>query len=173
MRAEKQFLLDEIREKIQKSPAFIVTRYHNLSAMMANDLRTDVNAKGGDFEVVRKRVFLKATTKEGIELNSKDFEGHIAVMFTGEDVVETTKAIVEYGKSNKDTIEFVTGQFDGKLLSSTDIQALATLPSKEIMQAQFLGLLEAPMAETLSVMNALLTSVPHCLENKVDLEQKK
>ena len=49
---------------------------------------------------------------------------------------------------------------------------MSKLPSKDEMRAQFLGTLEAPMAQTLAVMDALLTSVVHCLNNKVQLDEQ-
>ena len=50
--------------------------------------------------------------------------------------------------------------------SASDVEQISKLPSKEEMRAQFLGTLEAPLSQTLGVIEALLTTVMHCLENK-------
>ena len=55
-------------------------------------------------------------------------------------------------------------------IQASDVERLSKLPSKDEMRAQFLSVLEAPMSQTLAVMEALLTSVPYCLDNKCKQE---
>lgn len=166
MRKEKQLLLDEIKEKLDQSSAIVLTKYEKLNPHLSLDLRKSLIEAGGAFSVVRKRVFLKAAAEAGIELTEEQLEGHIGVAFAYQDPVSMTKAVYSFAKENKDNIEVLGGQFEGKMMSAADMKALSELPSQDEMRAQFLGLLEAPMSQTLSVMEALLTSVMHCLENK-------
>ena len=63
----------------------------------------------------------------------------------------------------------LTGYMDGKLYNAEEVKTLSELPSKDELRAQFVGLLEAPMGQTLGVFDALLTSVIHCLNNKANL----
>ena len=60
----------------------------------------------------------------------------------------------------------VGGRFDGQLYTAAQVERLSTLPGKNEMRSQFLSTLEAPLSQTLAVIEALLTTVPHCLENK-------
>ncbi len=94
-------------------------------------------------------------------------QGHIAVVFANEDPVQTTKAIFQFCQENEEVLEVIGGRFEGAICSAQDVEQISKLPSKDEMRAQFLGTLEAPLAQTLAVMDALLTSVMHCLENKV------
>ena len=57
-------------------------------------------------------------------------------------------------------------------MGAEDVKAISELPSQDEMRAQFVGLLEAPMTQTLSVMQALLTSIMYCLENKAKAGQE-
>ena len=166
MRQEKQLLLDEIKTKIDASEAFIVARYQQLRAPKLSEFRQLMVKNGGDFEVVRKRIFLKAINASTISFDATQFEGHIGVLFAQKNSLELTKVIYDFIKSNGETLQVLAGKFDGKIYTATDIEKLSKLPSLSEMHAQFLGLLEAPMAQTLAVMDALLTSILHCLENK-------
>lgn len=170
MRQEKQLLLDEIKNKIEDANSFVFTRYKGLGANLANDLRTELAKSGSELEVVRKRVFIKAALEAGIEVDLKLLEGHIGLVFTGEDAVVTAKTLVEFEKDTKGVVEVLGGHFEGKLCDASQVEKLSSLPGKDEMRAQFLGLLEAPMSQTLAVMEALLCSVPFCLENKVKAE---
>lgn len=171
MRPEKQLLLDEVQEKLERFGSFVITRYQGLKSNMANEFRRNIAKTGGDFEVVRKRVFNKAAEAKGISLDSKFLQGHIGIVFTGEDAIETTQAVFQFSKENPDVFDVLGGQFDGALYGAAEVEKLSKLPGKDAMRAELLGLFEAPMSQTLAVMEALLTSVPHCLENKIQKEQ--
>lgn len=173
MRPEKQILLDEIKDKIEDSEAFIITSYQGLSALSAYDFRNRVAKAGGDFEVVRKRVFMKAAESLGIEIDYELLAGHIGVVFAKGDVVEAAKTVVGYDKENKDALKVLGGHSENQLLSAQQVITLSSLPDKNTMRAQLLGLLEAPMSQTLATMEALLTSTIHCLDNKVKQEQEQ
>jgi len=167
MREEKNLLLNEIKDKLDRANAMILTRYSKLTPDLSNDFRKSLSEAGGSYVVVPKRVLVKAADQAGISLDPKQLQGHIGVVFAGEDTISPTKAVYKFAKENKQILEVLSGQFDGKLCSAADVKAISELPSQDEMRAQLLGLFEAPMAQTLSVMEALLTSVIYCLENKV------
>lgn len=166
MRPEKELLKREIQDKIKRFESFVIIKYAGLKANAANSLRREVEKLGGEIEMTRKRVLLKAVVDHQIALKLEDIPGHIGLVFCGPDPIESTKFVVQFGKDSDQAVTVIGGRFDGRLYSGSDVERLATLPGKDEMRAQFLGLLEAPMAQTLAVMDALLTSVPYCLENK-------
>lgn len=166
MKAEKQLLKQEIKGKIDRFNSFVIMQYAGLTANMANEFRREVAKFGGDVEVVRKRVLLKAADDSGMELDLSSLPGHIGLVFLGQDPIETTKVVFKFSQDREKVIQVIGGRFDGQLYSGEQVEKLSTLPGKDEMRSQFLGTLEAPLAQTLAVLEALLTSVPHCLENK-------
>lgn len=168
MRAEKQYLLDEIKDGIDNSEMMMVLSYQELDANSTADFRKEVNKSGGSMLVVKKRVFLKAAESAGYVLKHKNMKGHIGLVFSAKEAVSTTKAIYKFCKGKEKTLEVLGGHFQKKICTSSDFEKVSKLPSLDQMRSQLLGVLEAPMAETVSVMNALLTSVMHCLENKAN-----
>jgi large subunit ribosomal protein L10 len=171
MRKEKQLLLDEIKEQVSQNGSFVVMRYANLSANKANEFRRDIAKIGGSVAIMRKRVLLKAAGSAGLTLSLKELPGHIGLIYTANDPVEMTKFVFQFGQDNDKVIQVIGGRIEGVMYNGTQVEKLSKLPGKNEMRAQFLSVLEAPMAETLAVIDALLTSVPHCLENKCQLEQ--
>jgi large subunit ribosomal protein L10 len=166
MRPEKQLLLDDIKGKIEGSKALFLTKYQRLDANKTAHFRTLVTGLGGDFEVVRKRILMKAATSSGLTLDADMLEGHLGVVFAMEDPLPLTKAIYKFAEENEETLEVLGGRFEGQIYTGKDMQLIASLPSKDEMRAQLLGTLEAPMSQTLAAMEALLSSVLYCLENK-------
>ncbi len=165
MREEKQFLLDEIDEKIEASSGFVVTSYQKMKAALIRDFRDQLGNVGGEFEVVRKRVFLKAAEKRGIKIDPNSLQGHIGIIFAKEEVAGPAKFAMVFGEKNEN-ITILSGLIDGEFLSGEEVKAIATLPSLDELRALFVGLLEAPMAQTLAVINEALAGIPRCLEQK-------
>lgn len=166
MRDEKQLLLDEVKEKIEGSEAFIIASYQNFTSDKARAFRALVAKANGDFEVVRKRVFVKAAEAVGIKLNADDYSGHIGVIFAKEDATKITKIAVKYSEDNEKAIQVIGGHIDGQVCSAEEMEAIAKLPSLNEMRSELLGLFEAPLSQTLAVIEAIMTAVPYCLEEK-------
>jgi len=170
MRQEKQLLLNEIKEKIDSSKALVLAQYQSLEPNISADLRASLEQTGAELEVVKKRILLKAAENAGIALNTFTMQGHIAVVFASQDPIPATKVIYQFCQDNEKNVEVVGGCFEGEICSAADVKQFSQLPSKEEMQAQFLSVLEAPMAQVLSVVQSLLTSVMYCLDNKSQQE---
>lgn len=166
MRAEKELLKQEIKDKLTRFPSFVIMQYAKLSANAANDFRREVGRFGGDVEMVRKRVLLKAAEDAGVELDSSSLDGHIGIVFLGADPIEMTKMVFKFSQDREKVIQILGGRFDGQLYAGPDVERLSTLPGKDEMRAQLLSTFEAPLSQTLAVMEAILASIPYCLDNK-------
>jgi len=166
MREEKQLLLDEIKEKIEESKGFIIAGYQGFSSVRIREFRDKMAEAGGEFEVVRKRIFIKAAETLGIKFDFNVFQGHIGIIFAREDVTQITKDVVKYGEEHDKVIVVLGGQIEGKKCSAEDLEAIAKLPSLLELRAQFLAQLEAPMTQTVGVVQAVLTSILYCIEEK-------
>lgn len=166
MRQEKQYLLDEITEPIAKHGTFVIMKYQGVPANKVNKFRRDVAAIGGDVKMMRKRILIKAAALAGITLNEKLLPGHVGLVFGGQDAIETTKLVFKFSQESDKGVQVIGGHIDGKLYDGKDVETLSKLPGKEEMRAQLLATFEAPMAQTLAVMEALLSSVVYCLDNK-------
>ncbi len=170
MRKEKTLLLDEVRSNLKPEVGFILTGYEKLTANEFAAFREQIAATGGDFVAVKKRVFLKAAAQLDLQYELNELEGHVGLVITNASFIAMTKVLFDFKKSNTEKFKILGGHFDGKKCSPTEFEEVSKLPSLNEMRAQFLGTLEAPMTQTLGVLQALLTSVIYCLENKAKKE---
>lgn len=166
MREEKQLLLDEIKEKIEESCGFVALNYRNFTAARVRGFRDQMSELGGDFEVVRKRVFIKAAASVGVHFDVKALNGHVGVLFAQKDATQLVKGAVKFGESNENALTLLGGHIEGEVCTAADVEAIAKLPGIREMRAQILALFEAPMAQTAQILQAVLTAVPYCLEEK-------
>lgn len=167
MRSEKQFLKEDVQEKLNASDIALAFSYKNMDANLTSEFRDLIAESGGLVHVIKKRVLLKAAEEEGLSLNLNELCGHIAIMCSDVDgAVSSTKALYKFRKDNAKTIEIIGGRFQGQTCTSEDFEKISELPSQDEMRSQLLSVFEAPMSQTLSVVQSLLTSVMYCLENK-------
>lgn len=171
MRKEKQLLLDEIKEKIDAANAMIITSYSALKPNTSWKFRDELAKSGSQFEVVRKRVFLKAAEKSGIKIDEALLTGHIGVVFVQQpDTLASAKVVFKFSEENSKILEVLCGQVDGVMLPGSEVEMLSKLPGIDEMRAQLIGLLIAPMAQMLSVLEAVMAEPISILEQKSQQE---
>lgn len=166
MRPEKQLLRDQIKENIESSNAIIIANYEKITPAMSWDLQQILKQSEGKFEIVKKRIFLKAAYDCGISYNYHDCKGSIGILFAKGDPFAATKSFCGFVEEQKELLNILAGKIEGKDYTAEEIKTISKLPSKNEMRSQLLGLLEAPMSQTLSVIDSILTSLLHCLDNK-------
>lgn len=171
MRSEKQLLLNDIKDRIVTAQAVIVARYSKLEPNKVAPFRTELAKTGSSLAIIKKRILLKAAQEAGLTINPDLLEGHIAIIFLADDPFSTTKVIYKFSEENEKNIKVLGGRFEGAMCSAQDVEQISKLPNKNEMRAQLLSVLEAPMSQTLAVVEALLSSVMHCLENKSQQNQ--
>ncbi|HSX37274.1 MAG TPA: 50S ribosomal protein L10 [Chlamydiales bacterium] len=157
MRKEKALLLNEIREKIDGSAAMIITRYEKLEPNISWQLRHELTKSASLFEVVRKKMFLKAALDAGIQIDETLLQGHIGIVFVNQsDAMPSAKAIYKFSEENGKIFEVLCGQIEGKMIPGQDLEVLSKLPGIDEMRATLLGLFVSPMSQMLAVLEAVM-----------------
>jgi large subunit ribosomal protein L10 len=165
MSAEKQALLDEVKEKINLKEGFILASYDRLNANTIAGIRKSLVAVGGDMFIVKKRIFAKAASLKDVTYSLEELEGHVLLAMAKGNFPQVAKVIYD-AKNETKAIKILGGYFEGGKSIVSDIEQISTLPSLDVMRAQIIGLLEAPMGQTLATLEAIVSSVMDCAENK-------
>ena len=155
----------------KKHPHFSLQNTVISNPNLINEFRVAITNTGGFYNIVKKRIFLKAAKEEGVPIEEGMLEGHIGIVYTGEDTVATTKAVYAFQSENVEKLEIIGGRYDGKMCSPDELKEISKLPSQDQMKAEVIGILEAPMIQTLTVLETLLKSPIYCLDNKIEKEQ--
>jgi large subunit ribosomal protein L10 len=167
MLQEKELLLDEIKESITLDTGFMILSYKKLAPNLVANFRQNLYDKGSRLLVTKKRLFCKAAKDLGCDYSVSDLTGHIAIISCQDDFIQIAKSLCKFEKENQENVNVLGGYFQKKPCTGEQVKMIAELPSLDEMRGQLLAVFEAPMAQTLAVFDALLTSVPHCLENHI------
>ncbi len=172
MRAEKEQLLKHLQGLLTASSGAFLMAYKGMKVIDFSALRKGLAASEAECHVVPNRLLKRAATGCGFsELADLKVAGETLLVSGGADPVKVAKVLADFGKDRK-TLQFKAGLLSGKLLSVADTKALAELPSREVLLAQLLGLLQAPSRQLVTVLNAKVASVVYVLNAYVGKKEQ-
>lgn len=164
-RKEKEKIVLELAESINKAKSLVFTDYQGLSVTDIEELRNKIQEKEGDYKVIKNSLFQKALEKselKGIEVG--EIKGPLALGFGFADEVAPAKEIHTFAKG-KEVPKMSGGILEGKYLDEKEIVALAILPSKEELLARVVGSINAPVSGFVNVLAGNLRGLVSVLNN--------
>ncbi len=151
MRPEKQEEIDRLRESFSKAESAILADYCGLTVADMNEVRGKLREASVELRVTKNtlaRIAVKGTDSEPL---ADSLVGPTAIAFSYVDPVAGAKVLKELSKKH-DKLELKGGILGDKLLSVSDIEALSKLPSKDILLAQLLSVMNGPMTGFVNVL---------------------
>lgn len=142
VRSEKEAVVAEIRAKMSGASAVIITEYRGISVTGLATLRLALREHGAEYRVYKNTLARFAAREAGIEGLDALLVGPTAITFVDGDVAAVAKTLKDFSKTNPNLV-LQGGAVDGKAVSASYIDVLASLPSQEAMLGQFAGLLLA------------------------------
>lgn len=142
-RKMKEDVLAQYKNWLERSDAVFVVEYTGLSVKALDGVRTKIRETGGEFHVLKNTLAIKAFEAGGIEIPAGVFEKSTAVTFAFSDPAATAKALTDVMKT-AEAIKIKGGFLGTQSLSVDQVKALADLPPLPVVQAQLLGVLQAP-----------------------------
>jgi large subunit ribosomal protein L10 len=166
----KKVLVSELSEKIAKAQSIIVIDYKGLTVEEDTDLRNRFRKAGVEYKVIKNTLFLRSAVENNISGMEEFLEGTSSFAFGYDDPVAPAKVISEFIKDKKKT-QIKVGVVDGKLIDVKGVEALADLPSKEVLVAQVLGTMNAPIAGFARVLSGTVCSLLYALNAVKDQKE--
>lgn len=154
-RARKQEDLKVLTEQLKDSTSAMVLSFNKLTVAKDQEFRNELRETGATYRVVKNtlaRIAVKDTPFEGA---SEHFTGVTSIATTNGEPIDMSKVISKYVKENKDVFEFKAGVVDGKVIDFSEVEKIASLPSKEELIGKLLFLLNAPAQRLATVLNAI------------------
>ncbi len=153
-KAKKIEQVEELGKELQSVSNMIVATYSKLTVAKDYELRKTVREAGAKYRVVKNTLAELAAKGSKVEAALKGLEGVTSIAYTSGDPVSLAKVLAKYAKDNPE-FTFKAGLVEGRVISINEIQALATMPSKEEIHSKLLFLINAPAQRLVTVMNAV------------------
>jgi len=171
MRPEKISLVKEVQDKVQDSGFLIVTDYRGLNMAKTDDLKQRLRGANARMQVIPNRMLRIASTPRLGERLTRDLTGPSAMVYGSGDVVQVAKVLKDFIKENNLPVIKV-GAMGATILSSEDIQQLASLPPREFLLGQAVGTIAAPLTRLVGVMQQKVASLLYVLKAVQEKKQQ-
>lgn len=155
-------LVEEIKGKIEDSQSLVLVNYRGLNVAEDTELRAKFREAGVEYKVYKNTMMRRAFDALGHGEFAEHLKGPSAIAFGMEDMVAPAKIMAEFAEAHEE-LEIKAGMVDGDFLDVDGVKSLAKLPPKEILLAQFLGGLNAPIQGLANVMNGTLSGFARVL----------
>ena len=167
MRPEKASIVSDLSEKLNRSPFLLVADYQHMKVDQFGELRNRLAPAGAEVRVVKNSFLKRAMSDSGMPDVGDKLTGQTAIVLGENDLAPVAKILKMFAKEFK-IAALKIGVVDKTILSTSDVEALAELPSREILLSQLLGLLLAPATRLVRVLNEPASAFARLLNAKVE-----
>jgi large subunit ribosomal protein L10 len=163
--------VEEITELLKSSNLTILANYRGLSVSQMQEFRRELRNHDSSFRVVKNT--LTAIAADNAEMSEiREFlEGPTAIVTSTDDPVGPAKATREFARTSR-ILEIKAGVLEGSLIPASEVERLATLPSREELLAKVVGGLNAPIAGLVGVLSGPIRSLAYVLQARADQLQQ-
>jgi large subunit ribosomal protein L10 len=169
MRPEKANIVSELSEALKRSPFVLVTDYRGMKVRDFSELRNRLAPARAEVHVVKNNFLKLAMSDSGFPQVSDQFAGQTAVVTGEADVAPVAKIFKTFATEFK-VAALKVGFIDRAVLSTAELETLAELPTREILQAQLLGLLLSPATRLVRLFNEPGAALARLLNAKAEKE---
>jgi large subunit ribosomal protein L10 len=163
-RENKQQKITEMHEKLKAAKAVFLADFRGMDVEKANLLRSELRKVTVEYKVIKNTLLeLASAETDKAELHSH-YKGPTAIALSYDDPVAAAKVLSKFSKENQNIFKLKAAILSGKPITVTDIQALADLPSREVLIAKMLGTMNAPIANFVGTLAAVPGSFVRALE---------
>lgn len=167
MRPEKASIVSDLSEKLNRSPFLLVTDYQRMKVDQFGELRNRLAPAGAEVRVVKNSFLKRAMADSGMPDVGDKLTGQTAIVMGENDVAPVAKILKLFAAEFK-IAKLKIGVVDKAVMSTADVEALAELPSREILLSQLLGLLLAPATRLVRVLNEPASAFARLLAAKAE-----
>ncbi len=163
LRNEKDAVIAEVQQLLTDTENLFVSDYRGLTVEELAELRGKLRQSGASFKIVKNTLGGIAADRSGRVMVKELLAGPTAVTFCGEDLVAAAKALSDFAKTHPQ-LAVRGGVLDASLIDPDGVKALAGLPSRDVLIAQVVGTMAAPMTGLVTVLQGTISGFVRALD---------
>jgi large subunit ribosomal protein L10 len=168
-REQKAQVIEEVAGQISASEAIFAVDYRGISVPQAAELRTRLRDADATFRVVKNTLSERAADEAGAESLKELLQGPTAMTFVSGDAAAAAKALRDFRRGTGNTLlEFKGGWMNGAPLTPEDVDAIAQLPSRQVLYGRLVGMVASPLTGLAAAMGGLIGGLARQLQAIAD-----
>src|SRR6476659_6057089 len=168
LRQDKERIVSELADRLKSSETLLVADYRGLTMPEIDELRTKLLESGARFSVVKNTLTRRAAEEAGVKSLLELIDGPTAIAFidAGGDPAAAAKILNDTARTN-DVLVIRGGLLEGTVVGDVEIKRLATLPSAEVLRAQLVGAVAAPLTTVVGLFAAPLRDLVGVIDARI------
>jgi large subunit ribosomal protein L10 len=163
LRREKEAVIAEVQQLFTDTENLFFSDYRGLTVEELGELRRKLRESGASFRIVKNTLGAIAADRAGRELLKELLSGPTAVTFCGDDPVGAAKALADFARTHPQ-LEMRGGVLDTSLIDGDGVKVLASLPPRDVLIAQVVGTMAAPMTGLVTVLQGTISGFVRALD---------
>lgn len=167
-------IVEDYTQKFKQSKSIFLTDYSGINVAEATELRRSFRDANAEYRILKNNLAKRSFKNAGIEGVEEMLQGMTAFAFSDNDAVAPIKVIKDFNKklaSKKKSLKIKGCIFEGEILNADQADALAKLPSRDVLISQFVGLLQSPLSKLVGVLQASGQKLAGVLESVKNQKQ--
>jgi ribosomal protein L10 len=149
---QKTAVVEQLSDRFRRASIALISEYRGLTVAETTEVRRKLRAVRGELKVAKNTLIRRAIKDTNFARLDTNLGGPVGLIIGTEDPVEIAKTVISFRELG-DKFKLRGGVVDGKAVSAAEVQALATLPPREVVLGQLLGLLQAPATRLVRLLN--------------------
>jgi large subunit ribosomal protein L10 len=166
-RDQKAAVIEEMTSQLREADAVYAVDYRGTSVPQAAELRTKLRDADTRFRVVKNTLTERAADQAGAEALKQYLEGPTALVFVSGDAAVAAKTLADFRRTSG-VLAFKGGWMNGEVLSPEQIDAIAKLPSRDVLYGRLVGMVASPLTGLASAMGGLIGGLARQLQQMAD-----
>jgi large subunit ribosomal protein L10 len=166
-RDQKAVVIDEVATQLTEADAVYAVDYRGTSVPQAAELRTKLRDADTAFRVVKNTLTERAADQAGAEALKQYLEGPTALVFVNGDAAVAAKALSDFRRSSG-LLAFKGGWMNGEALSADQVDAIAKLPSRDVLYGRLVGMVASPLTGLVGALGGLIGGLARQLQQVAD-----
>ena len=157
-REQKAAVIEEITAQITEAEAVYAVDYRGITVMQAAELRGKLREADATLRVVKNTLTIRAADGAGVESLKPMLEGPTALTFARGDAAAAAKAVFDYARATG-LLPFKGGVLNGEALAPEQVQSIARLPTRDVLNAQFVNIVASPLTGLVTSLSNLISGL--------------
>ena len=164
---EKEQIVSDLRKRVERSKAIVLTGYRGLNVEQVNTLRHRLREEKLSYHVVKNTLIKIAARGTALEKLNDYFQGPTAMVVSYGDPIPLAKVLMEFAKTLP-SLEIKAGMIEGRMTPPEGVKALASMPPREVLIGQILGEIQTPGGQLGSALLSLPQQILYVLQARAD-----
>ena len=169
-REQKSAVIDEIAAQIDEAEAVFAVDYRGITVAQAAELRAKLRDADATLRIVKNTLTIRAADRAGVEALKPLLEGPTALTFARGDAAAAAKAVFDYSRTTG-LLPFKGGALNGDGLSPEQVASIARLPTRDVLNAQFVNIVASPLTGLVTSLSNLISGLARQLSQVAEKKE--